>query len=234
MLIHVGEGRTARVDLGLAVTLSAIAGAINAAGLHAAGFFSANMTGNLSLLSDSVALGGWPLAALLAVVVGAFVAGAFASTLLIETGRNRGIDAIYAYSILAEALLLAALGVADLALDSVHSGPTLIVGLSFLMGLQNATGTLISNARVRTTHVSGMATDIGIELAGLLRTGPADGRERYVNLLILHASTLVAFFGAGILGVLAYSRFGSATLLAIALVLAALAAPFLGRRKPTV
>jgi uncharacterized membrane protein YoaK (UPF0700 family) len=33
----------------------------------------------------------------------------------------------------------------------------------FLMGLQNAVVTRISNARVRTTHVSGTATDIGIE-----------------------------------------------------------------------
>ncbi|MGO8462711.1 DUF1275 family protein, partial [Rhizobium ruizarguesonis] len=40
----------------------------------------------------------------------------------------------------------------------------LVPGLAFLMGLQNAVVKRISDARVRTTHVSGMATDLGIEL----------------------------------------------------------------------
>ncbi|MCP5810116.1 DUF1275 domain-containing protein, partial [Klebsiella pneumoniae] len=69
-----------------------------------------------------------------------------------------------AYSILVEACLLALLGLADIWLLTVWRPPLLILGLAFLMGLQNATVTRISDARVRTTHVSGMATDIGIEL----------------------------------------------------------------------
>jgi uncharacterized membrane protein YoaK (UPF0700 family) len=40
--------------------------------------------------------------------------------------------------------------------------------LCFIMGLQNATVTKISGARIRTTHVTGMITDVGIELGKLV------------------------------------------------------------------
>jgi len=36
--------------------------------------------------------------------------------------------------------------------------------LCFIMGLQNAVITKISHAEIRTTHVTGLVTDVGIEL----------------------------------------------------------------------
>jgi uncharacterized membrane protein YoaK (UPF0700 family) len=47
--------------------------------------------------------------------------------------------------------------------------------LCFIMGLQNATVTKISGARIRTTHVTGIVTNMGIELGKLLywNRGPA-------------------------------------------------------------
>ncbi len=52
MLIKEGESRSSEIDSRLAVSLAAIAGAVNAATFRAAGFFSANMTGNVSSVSD--------------------------------------------------------------------------------------------------------------------------------------------------------------------------------------
>lgn len=191
MLVSVGEERTAWVDLGLAVWLSGIAGAINAVGFHAVGFFSANMTGNFSSLSDHLALGRLALVGVLAGVVIAFLGGAFCSAVVVEAGKRRSIKGIYANLILLEGFLISALALGDLILAVVHSGPLLAVGLSFAMGLQNATTTLISNARVRTTHVSGMATDLGIELASLASKDRSSGP--LMPLLRLHGLTLLAF-----------------------------------------
>lgn len=56
MLIREGTDRTVAIDLKLAASLALIAGALNAAGFQAAGFFSANMTGNVSSLSDYLGL----------------------------------------------------------------------------------------------------------------------------------------------------------------------------------
>ena len=140
---------------------------------------------------------------------------------------------IYAHVILIEAALLAALGLARMALDRSVGVPMLIVGLAFLMGQQNAIVTHISNARVRTTHVSGMATDIGIGLARLLDIlrGKADPAEHgeIMTRLTLHTGTVLSFLLGGIAGVLAWRIVGDLCFVIAGLVLAAVAASSMQR-----
>ncbi|WP_449395576.1 YoaK family protein [Devosia riboflavina] len=229
MLIHEGHERTAAIDLKLAGSLAAVAGAINAAGFQATGFFTANMTGNVSSLADQVGLSNYALAAAFLALVVSFVAGAFCSGVLIEIGRSRQIRGIYAYSILVEALLLLAFAVADFALPIDQSRPILVFGLSFIMGLQNAATTRISNARVRTTHVSGMATDLGLNLAALTSSGRDQDEVR--SRLVLHLSTLGSFLLGGIVGVLSYLVIGAFVFVLAATVLLVIALPELRRSK---
>lgn len=236
MLIRQGDTRNSEIDRRLACILAAIAGAINAAGFHAIGFFSANMTGNVSLISDHVALGEARLATIFLGIFAAFIAGAAVSTLLINAGRRRNVGKIYAYSILAEAFLLMLLAFADLWLISVHRGVILVVGLSFLMGLQNAVVTRISNARVRTTHISGMSTDIGIGLGMLIDMvagrEPSGDFTETLSRLRLHGQTVLSFLIGGILGVLVYQSVGGLLLLGCAGLLLLLAAPAILRDYP--
>jgi uncharacterized membrane protein YoaK (UPF0700 family) len=62
MLIREGNERTIAIDVKLATSLAAVAGSLNTAGFQAAGFFSANMTGNVSSLSDYLGTGQFALA----------------------------------------------------------------------------------------------------------------------------------------------------------------------------
>jgi uncharacterized membrane protein YoaK (UPF0700 family) len=227
MLVREGDQRTLGIDIRLAALFAAIAGSLNAAGFQATGFFSANMTGNVSALSDHLGLAQFGLAALFSALVFAFIAGAFISGLLIETGRRRGVRAIYAYSITLEAVLLIVLGVVDIAMPGQQSGRALVLGLSFIMGLQNAATTRISNARIRTTHVSGMATDIGLGIAAVLSTSSRtpDAMAR----LRLHLGTILSFLVGGIAGVIAYSMIGGYLLMCCAATLLAISLPE-GRR----
>ncbi|WP_342642771.1 YoaK family protein [Rhodoligotrophos ferricapiens] len=235
MLDEEGEDRTQAADLRLACLLAGVAGALNTAGFRAAGYFTANMTGNVSLVSHEFALGNILLGLFYLTIVILFVAGALASSLLINAGRRRHGRSIYAYSILAEALLLFILGCADLWLEAVHSGPIFILGLSFVMGLQNAIVTRISNARIRTTHISGMATDIGIELGKLLdiRLGKSPQSDKAPNLakLWLHSWTVAAFLLGGIIGVAIYDEIGGLLLLCAAALLFAIALPPIGEER---
>ncbi len=112
-----------------------------------------------------------------------------------------------------------------------------MLGLSFLMGLQNAAVTHISAARVRTTHISGMATDLGIELSALFDI--ASGRESladaasYRSKFRLHSQTVLSFLGGGIVGVIAYQAIGDFILFAAAALLVVIALPgLLGTRVP--
>lgn len=227
MLIREGDERPIGIDVKLAALFAGIAGAVNAAGFQATGFFSANMTGNVSALSDHLGLGEFDIAVFFAGLVIAFILGAFSSGLLIEAGRRRSMRAIYAYSITFEAVLLLAIGVGETLSPVDGSGALLMTALSFVMGLQNAATTRISNARVRTTHVSGMATDIGLGLSSLASGSP--DRDLARARLKLHLGTITAFFVGGVIGVVVYLYAHGLVFVAAALILAAIALPEIRR-----
>jgi uncharacterized membrane protein YoaK (UPF0700 family) len=158
-----GRRRTEGADLRLATVLCTLAGAVNAGGFFAIGEYTSHMTGHLSLAADNLILGQFGAAAASAAAMAAFIAGAACAALLINWGRRRRRAGQYALPIAAEGLLLIAMAGAALS----GAEPPRIAGLilfCFIMGLQNATITKISGARIRTTHVTGMVTDIGIEL----------------------------------------------------------------------
>ncbi|MFJ7436371.1 YoaK family protein [Methylorubrum thiocyanatum] len=224
MLVHEGQARTPGSDRRLAWPLAGIAGALNAAGFCAFGTFSSNMTGNVSALADHLGLGELALALPAVALVGAFLAGAVSATLLIGAGRHHRLRGIYAYSVLTEALLLAGLGVLGAWMPEAVYGPVLVTGLSFLLGLQNATVTQITDARVRTTHVTGMVTDLGIGLGSrLARRGRGMGPD--VEKIRLYGVTVAAFLAGGVAGVVAWRALGHTLLFAAAAMLALMAVP---------
>lgn len=89
MLIHEGDSRTPRTDLVLASTLAFVAGGVNSAGFMAFHYFSANMTGNVSMASELLAIQRYDQAVTFLAIVMMFILGAFAASILIEFGRRR-------------------------------------------------------------------------------------------------------------------------------------------------
>ncbi|MBB2154983.1 DUF1275 domain-containing protein [Gluconacetobacter diazotrophicus] len=229
MLVREGETRTFVMDRRLGCSLAAIAGAVNAAGFLAVGYYSANMTGNVSALALSLHVGDLAVVASCLGLIAAFVTGAVVSTFLVNAGRRRRHRAVYAFSILLESVLLGLLGVLDIALHTGPRGPVLAYGLSFLMGLQNATVTRISGARVRTTHMTGMLTDFGIEIADWLdafRSAEDPGQLTQTRQrLLLHGGIVLSFAAGGLAGALAYGWWTARFFLGLAVLLAWLALP---------
>ncbi|MDT0682578.1 YoaK family protein [Roseicyclus sp. F158] len=206
MLIHVGEERNQTIDLALAGVMSLIAGALNAVGFLVAGSFTANMTGNISMFAEYLGRQDILLALSFAGLVAAFICGAGLAAFAVRTGERHRVRSVYALAIAAEAAILLPLGILLLARPGDAGEMHLMVVLSFVMGLQNAVTTMISGAQVRTTHVSGMATDVGIELAALAERGAA--REKALPKLKLHLLTLTAFAVGGVAGTLAFALIG--------------------------
>jgi uncharacterized membrane protein YoaK (UPF0700 family) len=83
------------------------------------------------------------------------------------------------------------------------------------MGLQNALVTKISNAEIRTTHITGLVTDLGIEFGRLVywnRTGAAHAnvpqvRANRTKLRVLGA-LIFAFSSGALLGALGFKHVG--------------------------
>ncbi len=165
----------------LALTLAWVAGYTNIVTLIVCRHASSHMTGTTSDLGFQVVegvrstAGGWQdagthwnLAGFAGFVLVTFVLGAAASGWVMEFARRRAWESIY---ILPMALEAALLGVLAVMLrwhepGTVETGVRLYVFLgiaSAAMGLQNATITRISSGVVRTTHVTGVLTDLGME-----------------------------------------------------------------------
>jgi uncharacterized membrane protein YoaK (UPF0700 family) len=108
--------------------------------------------------------------------------------------------------------------------------PATVMLLCFMMGLQNAIVTKLSRAEIRTTHVTGLITDIGIELGKLAywnRTGPDRSGPRVTadraRLGIL-SGLLGLFFAGGVAGAIGFKHIGFLSTVPLALILLVLAA----------
>ena len=231
MLIKVGDERTTTIDLVLAGLLSFIAGALNAVGFLIAGSFTANMTGNVSALADHLANGTVILALSFAGLVVAFIAGAGTAALVVQIGERFKTRSVYALAIIGEAIIIFELGVVLSLTDAPANETLMVIVLSFVMGFQNAVTTLISRARVRTTHVSGMATDIGISLAAL--TGGDAARHKETPRLKLHSLTLASFAVGGVTGAVLFQSVGNWLFIIAAAALMFIAVPEAYRARRT-
>jgi uncharacterized membrane protein YoaK (UPF0700 family) len=220
--------RSEASDRQLALVLTFVAGAVNAGGLLAVGQYTSHMSGIVSAMADHLALGAGLLAGAGLVALAAFLSGAAVSAVLINWARRHRGQAQYALPLLLEAALLAAFGAAGALwpADGRFAAGAVPL-LCFVMGLQNATITKVSGARMRTTHMTGIVTDIGIELGKLAywnRDGAAPGPgvradRRKLGLL---ASLLGGFFAGGLLGAWGFAALGFAAALPLAMLLALL------------
>ncbi len=215
----------------LGYTLTFVAGATNAGGFLAVAQYTSHMTGIVSSMSNHMALGEYTL--LLSGLGGllAFILGAACSAVMINFARRRHLHSEYALPLLLEALLLLVFGVLGARLASIKGliGPATVMLLCFIMGLQNALISKLSHAEIRTTHVTGMVTDLGIELGKLVywnaRSGPELPKVRADRIRLRVLSLMVAFFFlGGVAGVVGFTHVGFASTIPLALALVLLAA----------
>ncbi len=192
----------------LAVSLSWIGGFTNAMTIVACTQVTSHMTGAVSQFGVAMVEGRFGVAGYLFGLVATFTGGALLAGLLLELARARRWTATFALPIAVEVLLLVLFGVwlhgTPTAERHQALGPTLLAAMT--MGLQNATITRISGGVVRTTHVTGVVTDLGLDLArvvgrwfGLVRTPSPRRRAVARRRLWLLASVPASFaFGAAL------------------------------------
>jgi len=220
--------RTHQANLHLGVSLAFVAGATNAGGFLAVGQYTSHMTGMVSGMADHLALGQMDLMLGGFEAFLAFVLGAATSAVLINWARRRQSRSEYALPLLIEAGLLLVFGLmgGQLSLQIASEVSLTIALLCFVMGLQNAMITKVSNAEIRTTHVTGLTTDLGIELGKLLywnrapsgaTAAPVAANRRRLR---IHITLIGAFFVGGVIGALGFKHVGYVSTVPLALVLA--------------
>jgi uncharacterized membrane protein YoaK (UPF0700 family) len=223
------QARSARANRHLGYALAGVAGAMNAGGFLAVHQYTSHMTGIVSSAADNLALGAFDLVldALGAIV--SFLLGAATTAMLVNYGRRRALASEYALPLLCEALLLLAFGVLGAQLSSMQGlfVPATVMLLCYTMGLQNALVTKLSHAEIRTTHMTGIVTDIGIELGKLLYWNADETARPHVaanhGRLVVLCGLLGSFFVGGVAGALGFKILGYVATVPLALLLCGLA-----------
>lgn len=162
MFQHEGPTRSVRKNEVLAGYLAFVAGFVNSGGFILIGHFTSHVTGNVGALSVQLSNGQISAGLATALLVVTFFAGAFVASLVLETSRFGRTSAAYGTALLTEAAVLGAFVYSVGTRLLVDAEPVL---LSFAMGMQNSLVTRLSGAVVRTTHLTGVVTDLGIEAA---------------------------------------------------------------------
>jgi uncharacterized membrane protein YoaK (UPF0700 family) len=183
--------------------LAFIAGIINVIGLL--GFSHqtvSHLTGNTSLLAAAIAT--WDVSAALhfGMVIGAFLIGTVASGFIIQDSALK-LGHRYGVTLLLESAFLC-LAIPLFKHESLYG----IYCLACACGLQNAMVSTFSGTVVRTTHLSGMFTDLGIFLGHALRGLPIDAKRMRMCFLIISG-----FFCGGIAGAIFYRHWGYSSLI---------------------
>lgn len=167
MFRHQGQSRTKKHNLQIAIVLSLVAGIVNVTGFLSIQQLTTNVTGHFAqFMLEIDKLEFWKGTIFLVYIL-AFLAGSFSSGLLIEFFRHNKKMNVYVIPILIESIILILI-VILFNLFELEYKNTIACLLLFSMGLQNSYVTKISDAIVRTTHLTGLYTDLGIELSQLL------------------------------------------------------------------
>lgn len=183
--------------------LSFIAGSVNVVGLLSMEHRSlTHMTGNTSQLAASLASLDFAAAGRYAAILGSFVVGAMLSGVIIQDSTLQ-LGRRYGVALFLESLLLC---LAAPLMNHHHHFCGLYIA-SCACGLQNAMVSTYSGTVVRTTHVSGMYTDLGIFLGHVLRGLPVDSRRARLCFLVISG-----FFCGGAGGCIAFRVLGFSAL----------------------
>ena len=197
MLRHLGTKRTYAHNVKLASLLCVTAGFVNAAGFLGFSVLTTNVTGHAALFAERIAMQDWKTARVVALWMFLFLAGAFVSSLIVSfIGRNQRFS--YVIPILIEMAVL--LGVALFGYRYNHSlvAKEIFAGsLLFAMGLQNSLVSIVSGSVVRTTHLTGTFTDLGIELGQIFQQNTPD--KPALKARIKLRSVIIFFFMCGAL-----------------------------------
>lgn len=223
----------------LGYIMAFLAGAINAGGFFAFARYISHVTGSMSLLADVLYLQDWWSAAVTFISVLCFVAGAAHSGWVILWTQQMRFRGSYGLSMWLEALYLLIFGLFGItALQWDADGGLVFPSLAlfllcFIMGMHNTVMTLLSGGAIRSTHMTGTATDLGIEISrALYYSKTHHPRLPHVRVnkpkMWLLSGMMQAFLLGGIIGAWGYHKIGHHFALPVSAVLLILGAGSVG------
>ncbi len=214
MFRHKGKNRTFIHNLRLATLLSFVAGIVNITGVLAIKTLTTNVTGHFAYFAEEVMRQDFSAAITFFVFTIFFLIGSFTSNFLSELISKTNPNFSHVIPISLEIIVLFGVGIFGMESDlSSFDGKWIAFAMLFAMGIQNSLVTKISQSTVRTTHLTGLFTDLGIELSQLFFYKKPEETKRLKTSIYLRLSIISFFFVGCFSGGFLYSYIKMKTLL---------------------
>lgn len=213
MFRHQGKNRTFIHNLRLATLLSFVAGIVNVTGVLSIQTLTTNVTGHFAYFAEEIMKRDYAAAITFFVFTIFFLLGAFTSNFLAELISKKHPNLSHVIPISLEMIILIAVGVFGIASElSSIEGKWIAFAMLFAMGMQNSLVTKISQSTVRTTHLTGLFTDLGIELSQLFFYKKPEEKKKLKTSIYLRLSIIIFFFIGCISGGFLYNLLEMKTL----------------------
>lgn len=220
MFRHQGKTRTFLHNLRLAALLSLVAGIVNITGVLALHTLTTNVTGHFAYFAEEMLRKDYAIAVTFLVFTLCFLLGSFTANTIVEIVLLKRPRLAHAVPIALEIIILTgiALFFGNSSIYDSH-GKLEAFLLLFAMGIQNSLVTKVSQSTVRTTHLTGLFTDLGIELSQLFFYKKPEQQAKLKTNIYLRLSIITFFFMGCVLGGFAYGYLQVKTLLIASIVL---------------
>jgi uncharacterized membrane protein YoaK (UPF0700 family) len=192
-------------------------GFINAGGFIACHRFVTHVTGFGSNIGLSFANNKIWIAMEMALAPVSFILGAAFSAFLIDRNTYQQREGQVKASVLIQsAFLIGVFVFGELGLFGVFGEPlvlqrdfALLFSLCFISGMQNGTFASLTNGMIRTTHLTGLATDLGLNVVRIPYL-KVDDRERTYQRRVnrLRLNTILSFSGGSFVAAIIFKKLG--------------------------
>ena len=214
MFRHRGKRRKHKHNIYLASLLSFVAGLVNVSGVIALGTLTTNVTGHFAYGVEAFTNATYLKAFSYFLYIQFFLLGAFSSNFIVELALLKKLKNPSVYPIFLEISILVLLAIIwPIQPISILIKHIMACALLFAMGSQNALVTKISDSLVRTTHLTGLFTDLGIELSQLFFFRQPEQKAKLKQSIHLRSMIITFFFLGCLVGGVVFPFINSNTLL---------------------
>ncbi|KGE15552.1 YoaK family protein [Sphingobacterium deserti] len=213
MLRKYSNHRTLSDNVKLGALTAFSAGMVNVASVTVFFAFTSNITGYYAVFAQELSKGNWYQGAVVLLWILLFFLGSFLSNFVIVQGRGRWSQYIsHAIPVILEFISILFVG---LYLDFFYSNSLqetefLVAALLFAMGLQNGLTASISNSVVKTTHLTGLTTDLAI-LVSMFSKRQNRQNKALVDKFHLLLTIMISYVIGGIFGGIGYLYLANGT-----------------------
>lgn len=206
MLRKFSNSRTLKDNIQLGSLSAFSAGMVNVTSLIIFFAFTSNVTGHYAILAEEISKGNWYQASVVFVWIFMFFIGNFVSNIIIINFNQKNSYAAHSAPLIIEIICLLGVGY----YGHFHYQETLseteimVATMLFAMGIQNGLTASISNFSVKTTHLTGLTTDVGILTAMFTKKKYRHNKALRSKLNVLLAIAASYLSGGILAGVIYY------------------------------